>query len=361
MNNSRFAPIPFEGRLDWLDALKGFSILMVVLGHSLLHTGVDSANWIYGAMQTFRMPFFIMLAGIASALVMRNKQVGFWGFAGTKLRSIILPYACWILLFGVLFTRSYELMNYRFNWRWEAFYQGRDVLWFLPCLFALQIIYGIYRSIKAKWDLGVVSSLILLAVLGALLYGADILWGKDSVPNEAGLAWISNALRYYICYFLGVLIAEYKSIRDALLSTPLSITICLLISLGFIGKISGVSRELSLLTMGSLICGCAMGILFIRFICTYQLPTFVQKQLAFLGRNTLIIYITGSFFQSRPLSMFPQFNGCETLVIFGAIALIICYCCSLLGKFIELSPLLSTLLLGKKYQRTPKTSYKTVL
>ncbi len=357
MNNKAFSPVPIEGRLDWLDALKGFSILMVVLGHSLLHTGVDSANWIYGAMQTFRMPFFIMLAGIASGLVMRNKQIGFWGFVRTKLRSIILPYACWILLFGALFTRSYEVLHYKLDWRWEAFYQGRDVLWFLPCLFALQIIYGIYRSIKARFNLGVASSLILLTMLGALLYGADILWGKDSIPNEAGLAWISNALRYYICYFLGILIAEYKSIRDALISTPLSITICLLISLGFLGKISGVSRELTPLTMASLVTGCAMGILFIRFICTYQIPKCIQNQLAFLGKNTLIIYIAGSFFQSRPLTMFPQFNGSESLVIFGLIAVIICYCCSLLGKFIELSPLLSTLLLGKKFQwRVSKSS-----
>ncbi len=347
---AHYPDVPIEGRLDWLDALKGFSILMVVLGHSLLNTGVESANWMYGAMQTFRMPFFIMLAGIASGLVMLNKSTGFWSFIGTKLRSIILPYACWILLFGFIFAPSYQMAHYKLDWRWDAFYQGRDVLWFLPCLFALQVLYGIFRSIKARFNLGIGSSLLLLTLMGGLLYGADELWGKDSIPNEAGLAWISNALRYYICYFLGILIAEYKSIRDALLNTRASITICLLISLGFLGKISGVSRELTPLTMASLLTGCAMGILFIRFICSYKLPALIQNQLIFLGKNTLIIYIAGSMFQSRPLNMFPQFNGSESLLIFGGCALLICYCCSLLGKFIELSPLLSTLLLGRKYK-----------
>ncbi|MFI3244250.1 MAG: acyltransferase [Akkermansia sp.] len=347
-----YPPVPIEGRLDWLDALKGFSILMVVMGHSLVDTGVESGNWMYGAMQTFRMPFFIMLAGIASGLVMLNKNTGFWSFIGTKLRSIILPYACWILLFGFIFAPAEQLLDYQLNWRWEAFYQGRDVLWFLPCLFALQVLYGIFRSLKNRFKLGLGSSLLLLTLMGALLYGAEQLWGKDSVPNEAGLAWISNALRYYICYFLGILIAEFKSLRDTLLNTRASITICLLISLGFIGKVSGVSRELTPLTMASLLTGCAMGTLFIRFICSHKLPALIQNQLIFLGKNTLIIYIAGSMFQERPLNMFPQFNGSESLLIFGGIALIICYCCSLLGKFIELSSLLSTLLLGKKYRKS---------
>lgn len=341
------APIPFEGRLDWLDALKGLSIFLVVLGHSLVFAETDSAAGLYWKMQTFRMPFFFMLAGLASCIVMQNKSTGFWGFIGIKLRSILLPYACWLLLKGLMFEPSGAWLNYNIDYRWDAFYRGTENIWFLPCLFALQVIYGLFRSIKTKFNLGLITSILLLTALWALLLAAHLTWGKTSPESVKPLEWLTNAYLYYPSFFAGILLAEFKQLRDFLLCKPACITVALIATLLLIGKIPTMPQE----CYAQQFLGIVVGLLLIRFVCSYQIPSAIYKQMIFIGKNTLIIYVVGGIFQSRHLTMFPDFNGCETLAIFSVISLLICYACILLSKFIELSPLLTTLLLGRKFKR----------
>ena len=93
MNNSR---------IDYIDALKGFAILLMVMGHSLswqfadypilftdANPSVDfiKATVIHDFIYSFHMPLFFMLSGY----FMHIKR-GIWGTILNKSRRLLVPY-----------------------------------------------------------------------------------------------------------------------------------------------------------------------------------------------------------------------------------------------------------------------------
>lgn len=115
-----------SNRLLWLDNLRGFSILLVVLGHSLQYIGEDFnnnhlANFIY----SFHMPLFMFISGYSSNL--RNK--GIVETIKKRCKQLLIPYFFWsvVVVFflpGGLFFVMFEAPAY----------------WFLLLLFIIIII-----------------------------------------------------------------------------------------------------------------------------------------------------------------------------------------------------------------------------
>lgn len=64
MNN----PVTFnESRLQWVDSIRGFSMLIVVLGHVLISMGIGGyASFLGSILLTFRMPLFFFVSGFFS-------------------------------------------------------------------------------------------------------------------------------------------------------------------------------------------------------------------------------------------------------------------------------------------------------
>ena len=53
-----------ENRIYWLDNLKWFLILLVVLGHAIQHTYADfGQNCLFRAIYSFHMPAFMAVSG----------------------------------------------------------------------------------------------------------------------------------------------------------------------------------------------------------------------------------------------------------------------------------------------------------
>lgn len=80
-----------QKRLLWLDNLRGFSILLVVLGHAIQYFGIDFdnnpfANFIY----SFHMPLFMCVSGFASYSVHPHKNV-----LRKRVIQLLFPYIIW--------------------------------------------------------------------------------------------------------------------------------------------------------------------------------------------------------------------------------------------------------------------------
>lgn len=55
------------GRIQWIDAMRGFSMLLVVLGHVLMNMGVGGYESTLSCIfLTFRMPLFFFVSGFFS-------------------------------------------------------------------------------------------------------------------------------------------------------------------------------------------------------------------------------------------------------------------------------------------------------
>lgn len=128
-----------ENRIEYIDLIKGFTILLVVLGHIYQYNNPIKI-WIY----SFHMPLFFIISGFfAKNNINLNKLLM------KKFKSLIIPYisfgCCIILLMFLTEGLSDELKTYIVFFITGV---GRDALWFLPALFVAELLFNVISKIK---------------------------------------------------------------------------------------------------------------------------------------------------------------------------------------------------------------------
>lgn len=168
-------PIAGNKRINWIDMAKGYGILLVILEH--LDVGT-LGTWI----NSFHVPLFFFLSGYVFSV----KQ-DFGQLLRKKCKTIIVPYFC---LGAVMLIFELYMICYVWNSSINEFYDiairfliQRRVytLWFLACLFFLNIIF--YPMVKIlKSDMKIVISAVVMTVLGMAYYklgGEALPWNID--------------------------------------------------------------------------------------------------------------------------------------------------------------------------------------
>lgn len=161
-------------RILWIDMAKGYGILFVIYAH--VGGGWDRI-WIY----TFHMPLFFFLSGYVFSVNCNFKQ-----FIIKKCKSIVIPYFCLgipMILFEFIrmipeqFTLSVAIHLIKHF----VFQQRMWTLWFIACLFCLNILFYILVNV-IKRDLFLVIVSIIMTVIGLCYYrggGKPLLWNAD--------------------------------------------------------------------------------------------------------------------------------------------------------------------------------------
>ena len=164
-------------RESWLDGLKGFAILLVVLGHVLsgyLDAGMfpsayysfyEVRSWIY----SFHMPLFFMLSGFTFALAYyRTGKLRREGYL-RQLLNLLWIYVLFVLLqWGVkqvvpqLVNETYTLEDLR-----RMFVEPLGNFWYLYVLLVLYLLAALVRL--PKWPM---QWLLLLG--GGAILAADV-------------------------------------------------------------------------------------------------------------------------------------------------------------------------------------------
>lgn len=125
-------------RLDYLDYVKGFGILLVILGH--IYTADNYIKiWIY----SFHMPLFFIISGL---LIKHTnlKERNIKNIISSKFKSLIIPYVYFELLaiFMWMIQNEFTLSALRWNLIDSILmYCRAGATWFLPCLFVSEIIF----------------------------------------------------------------------------------------------------------------------------------------------------------------------------------------------------------------------------
>ena len=115
-------------RVDYIDKLKGFAIILVVMGHVLewgMGISDSPANLFYSS---FHMPLFIIVSG------MFYREKNFKDFIVNIIKKLILPYIIVILITG--FVKAIAIDN------------NIDIVLFLKN-YIKQILYS-YSYLKVK-------------------------------------------------------------------------------------------------------------------------------------------------------------------------------------------------------------------
>lgn len=133
-----------EKHLDYVDAVKGIGILLVVLGHNL--QGIPAlTSWIY----SFHMPLFFIVTGYLEAHKQAQgaAQKAIGSYIRSKAASLLWPYITfsivnlvWLLLFRLVMGVQPENPFPVILLKMLTTY-GYRALWFLPTMFFASVIH----------------------------------------------------------------------------------------------------------------------------------------------------------------------------------------------------------------------------
>ncbi|RCH53819.1 hypothetical protein DJ568_16410 [Mucilaginibacter hurinus] len=226
----------FPSRDRHIDALKGFLIVLVVLGHipyasffsdktSWQYIWVDSA--ISGLhMNFFRMPLFLAVGVLFIPALSKR-------FVKKIAIALLIPYVIWILQPTIIYDPARDLINAigRFKDLLKGNYQALvSILWFLPALFSCKVIFSFAKLANNKiatWSKS--KKYALYGVLGALWCVYFALTRKIAVLHCLGKIPFGIDIALYLIPMFIAIIAVYRH-RAYLLK--LHVIIILLIAAG---------------------------------------------------------------------------------------------------------------------------------
>lgn len=210
-------------RVEWIDCVRGLSIILVIIFHTYGITSDDSRAPLPGVAEfsgtftQFRMPAMLFLSGL---FVPRSIFKGARAYMTGKLRTIAYPYFLWsgIMLVFLALTARFMGRPFEFQLIGEVFYHPIEHLWFVAYLFIyFMIAYAVNR-------------------LNPLLPAAAFLvLSMIPVPGRWLEFW------YLACFFmLGVAAVRYANLWGAITKRLLVVVPFTLVPLGvFVGQAQG--------------------------------------------------------------------------------------------------------------------------
>ncbi len=233
-------------RLHWIDALKGFGIMLVVFAHHSLPTALDT--YIF----SFHMPLFFFISGFLFDFGKYTKSAT--NFVKGRFRSLIVPYFCFVVLTclfyflldiafqpGVtnidFFQNSVLYGIYSILYALGPMVSFNPPLWFLTCLFVTELLfyvlakkyygkpgqlvlwltvaavigylYSVYVSFRIPWNFDVALTAVVFYGAGNLFkelirsierFKNDFALSKDSAFNKV----FSHSSNFLLCLLIFV-------------------------------------------------------------------------------------------------------------------------------------------------------------
>ncbi len=191
-------------RLDYIDIAKGIGILCVIWGHIVTPHNF-SARFIY----SFHMPLFFFLSGM---FFNGGKYTSFLDFIKKRGRRLLVPYVIYsIVTWGiwVIFNRLtgndtvniwQPLLETVYARGSGQFLPHNSALWFIPCLFAVEIMYYFVSKLK-RWLIIPVCFLVSgVSMTLEHFYGYDYLyllpWNLDAAMMALPFYAVGNVFSW---------------------------------------------------------------------------------------------------------------------------------------------------------------------
>ncbi|RPJ79379.1 MAG: acetyltransferase [Alphaproteobacteria bacterium] len=297
-------------RLNWIDALKGIGIMLVVLGHHSLPAALDT--YIF----SFHMPLFFFISGFLFDFGKYSKSGA--NFVKGKFRSLLLPYfffAFLTCLFYCLLDIVYQpkVTNIEFC-EANALYRIYSILyalgplisynpplWFLPCLFVTELLfYGFAKKYYLE-PKKLVFWLIVIGILGylyAMYVPFRLLWNADVALTAVVFYGAGNLFRKFLSLegksrSGSILDSDSRFIKGIFGHDNIFNGILILLNILYIGYLFGFPTT-EIMNMNILEYGNFFSFYFLAFSGTFAF-VYLFKQigssrvLEYYGRNSIIV------------------------------------------------------------------------
>lgn len=216
-----YVDAPNKKRVEYIDIARGIAIILMVIGH-VVDQGIKR-NIIF----SFHMPLFIIISGIF------YKEKGIKEFIKDTTKKLIIPYIITIFIVDLL---KYCIINNKYSFidmiimyvkqillsysylkvKTDVF--GLGVLWFIPLLICIRIIFIILKKMSKDNDLVLFFLCILVSYFGYIIsnLGYWLPWSFDV------------AMASVLFYCVGYIIKKYN-LLDKILKNNYLLSIMMLI------------------------------------------------------------------------------------------------------------------------------------
>lgn len=298
-------------RKDYIDALRGLAMLIVVYGHCLL----EKSRVDYAAYFVFTSPWNVALFFTISGYLFKIKGRSFLSFFKYIIMRLVVP---WLVLGLFPYYNSIE--------RLPLLLSG-ETLWFMPALIIGEMIWYIINKVckeKVQWT---VLCGLCCTVIGLVMYRLGLL----------NYAMVNRAFAIQWLFVIGCLIRNYEDIIVEKAKVFISFCFVLYIGLGvaFLLMYPNEFYDVHLnryyclpITWSLIISGIILVFMIARRISKFP------KWLVLVGQNTLIIYILhgyGRLAFSKLLSFIPRPSSIGYPMIAVLETAFACAVCLLLG------------------------------
>ncbi len=187
-----------QKRYEEIDALKGFAMFLVVLGHSIIVYPINLHennffNNLYEFVSTFHLPLFFIISGYCFSYKDSYKQ-----YITKKFKRILIPYLIFSLLNILLRTLAPSLVNKSDDFvtlLMNVIFNGGEY-WFLYTLFMIFVFYPLIYKVNRNKVIAIILEILLL--IASLL------------NVKVNMFCITSLLKYLFYFSSGVLIKIYK-------------------------------------------------------------------------------------------------------------------------------------------------------
>ena len=366
-------------RLGWLDALRGFTMLLVVTNHVALKSFGMQIRW-STALQfflLFRMPLFFFISGFLAYKASRIWNARTLGeLTLKKLRVQIIPTAVFFLLFLAMIptTPFIDSLNEALASSMKAGY------WFTLVLLYMLLTFYLFSYVESKIFRGYEGTgargrentpappilIILIFIISLCLFETCYLprqfsWalGYKGTPNAfMNYSSLVEMIRYFPFFLYGAIVHRYWDRAQRLMDSRWFFPVVVLLAL--ITTIEVIKWHYFRLEWASLPHTLAMFLLltmvfmfFRHYSDFFSDKTALGRGLQFIGRRTLDIYLLHYFFLPK-LPMVGEFfrvnrhNFILDTTAALAVALVVVAFCVITSQLLRVSPFLKKYLFGRE-------------
>lgn len=177
-------------RLSYIDNLKGFLIILVVLGHVIQKSDVDfDHNIAFRYIYSFHMPLFMCVSGFVC-----YSQALDWKLVKKRFNQLMVPFLTWAVVSACLAGEWTKLI--------QNILHPDTALWFLWVLFFITGLHVVCTMIGKKWKIKEEWIVVIAIITGcAMMVGLKLkLFGFQFIT------W------YFLFYCLGFYLRKYETV-----------------------------------------------------------------------------------------------------------------------------------------------------
>lgn len=327
-------------RLEYIDCMRGFAILLVVIGHLIQTNDIYYVNnHAFEFIYSFHMPLFFAISGYVAEKTSKICTINELGiFIMKKFISLCIPLLTWELIMNrfILHT-SYVGMTFSDVTATVL----HPALWFLKTLFVITIGFGIYDYLVNKLSSSRCQSIKEFSVFIIFLVFFFIV---KSGFEQANLLMFSGV------FFVGVYISKYKKI-EYFVDTEIIFLPALILFLVVCTHWKFINNGSIIFDIEKVLISCSAFVCLLKITKNLNYSQCWNKLFTKFGRYSLAIYASHWCLLSVGIRAIylEKMNYFWQFIIYGLIGIIICEVCVMISKVFAYSKWLNLLLYGKRF------------